>query len=116
MHEESPGVTRLQVHLEGEDLISWNEDEAPAAEDVMERASSRDTKLTAYFKANEKYPEAKNVLYQDFPSKFVWQEKKREWTVRKQNFSIGRMYYASPRSGEQFYLRTLLTTVKGIFK
>jgi hypothetical protein len=75
MHEESPSVTRLQVHLEGEDLISWDEDEAPDAEDVMERANSRDTKLTAYFKANDKYPEAKNLLYQDFPSKFVWKSK-----------------------------------------
>jgi len=71
MHEESPSVTRLQVHLEGEDLIFWDEDEAPDAGDVMERAVSRDTKLTAYFKANKKYPEARNLLYQDFPSKFV---------------------------------------------
>ena len=29
MHEESPPVVRLQVYLPGEDLISWNEDEAP---------------------------------------------------------------------------------------
>jgi len=78
MHEESPAVMRLQVHLEGEDLISWNEDEAPDAQHVMQQATSRDTKLTAYFKANQKYPEARNLLYQDFPSKFVWQPKKRE--------------------------------------
>jgi len=113
MHEESPAVMRLQVHLEGEDLISWNEDEAPDAQHVMQQATSHDTKLTAYFKANQKYPEARNLLYQDFPSKFVWQPKKREWTVRKREFAIGRMYYASPRSGERFFLRTLLTTVKG---
>ena len=36
MHEESPAVLRLQIHLPGEDLISWNEDEAPAAEVVLE--------------------------------------------------------------------------------
>ena len=113
MHEEYPAVTRLQVHVEGEDLIAWDEDEAPDAENVMDRAISRDTKLTAYFKANEKYPEAKNLLYQDFPSKFVWQAKKREWTPRKQGFSIGRMYFAHPRTGERFCLRTLLTTNKG---
>jgi len=71
MHEESPSVTHLQVHLEGEDLISWDEYEAPDAGDVIKRAVSRNTKLTAYFKENEKYPEARNLLYQDFPSKFV---------------------------------------------
>ena len=42
----------------------------------MQWAVSHDTKLTAYFKANEKYPEARNLLYQDFPSNFVWQPKK----------------------------------------
>ena len=62
MHEESSSVTHLQVHLKEEDLISWDKDEAPDAGDVMERAISRDTKLTAYFKANEKYPETRNFV------------------------------------------------------
>ena len=113
MHEESPAVMRLKVHLEGEDLISWNEDQAPDVQAVMDRAATRDTTLTAYFKANAKYPEAHNLLYQDFPSKFVWKVKTREWTPRQRQFAIGRMYYASPSSGERFYLRTLLTNVKG---
>jgi len=114
MHEESPSVKRLQVHVEGEDLISWDEEQAPDAQTVMEQAASRDSTLSAYFKANEKYPnEAKDLLYQDFPSKFVWQAKQRKWTPRQQGFSIGRMYYASPRAGERFYLRTLLTAIKG---
>jgi hypothetical protein len=89
MHEESPAVIRLKVHLEGEDLISWNDDETPDAQTVLDRAAAQDTNLTAYFKANQKYPEAKNLLYQDFPSKFVWQDKKREWTLRKQAFAVG---------------------------
>lgn len=41
----------------------------------------------------------------------VWKEK--GWAVRKRGFAIGRMYFVSPSSGEQFYLRTLLTVVKG---
>ena len=90
MHEESPSVMRLQVHLEGEDLITWNEDEAPDAQDVMDRATSHDSKLTAYFKANENHPDqANDLLYQDFPSKFVWNPKERKWTLRKKDFSIG---------------------------
>ena len=35
------------------------------------------------------------------------------WTCRKKGYSIGRMYFASPNSGERFYLRLLLTVVKG---
>jgi len=49
---------RLKVHLEGEDLISWNEDQAQDVQAVIEQAAARDTTLTAYFKANAKYPEA----------------------------------------------------------
>ena len=35
------------------------------------------------------------------------------WTRRQKGHSIGRMYFASPNSGERFYLRLLLTVVKG---
>ena len=41
----------------------------------------------------------------------VWKEK--GWATRKKGFAIGRMYFVSPSSGERFYLRTLLTVVKG---
>ena len=72
----------------------------------------KDTNLTGYFKANEMYPEARDLLYQDFPSKFVWIPKQRKWQPRQQKFALGHMYYAHPNSGECFYLRTLLTSVK----
>ena len=39
--------------------------------------------------------------------------KKREWTLHKRDFAIGRMYYTCPHVGERFYLRTLLTAIKG---
>ena len=39
--------------------------------------------------------------------------KKKGWAVQKKGFTIGRMYFASPTSGERFYLQTLLTAVKG---
>ncbi|PIA65621.1 hypothetical protein AQUCO_00100850v1 [Aquilegia coerulea] len=35
------------------------------------------------------------------------------WTPRQDKFSIGRMYFANPNSGERFYLRLLLTVLKG---
>jgi hypothetical protein len=37
----------------------------------------------------------------------------KRWTLRKQGFAIGRMYYAHPTSGERYYLRMLLNCVKG---
>ena len=113
MHEEHPNIVRLQVHLPNQQLITWNENNAPNVQAVVDEQGNKDTNLTAFFKANAQYPEAQQLLYQDFPSKFVWIPKERRWKPRQRDFAIGRMYYAHPNSGERFYLRTLLATVKG---
>jgi hypothetical protein len=113
MHKESPPVTRLPVHLEDEQLIYFNADDN--ANDVIERGSSRHTALTAWFKKNQVDPTARTVLYQDFPRKYWYVKKDREWRARtgRNPPAIGRMYFASPASGERFYLRLLLTAVAG---
>src|SRR3954466_5297662 len=45
--------------------------------------------------------------------KFTWNKSEKKWSLRQRGFAIGRMYFASPAAGERFYLRTLLTVVKG---
>jgi hypothetical protein len=117
MHEESPNIVRLQVHLPNQQLVTWNQDATPNLQTVLEDQETKDTTLTGYFKANANtrhdFSAACHLLYQDFPSKFVWNTKERRWTPRKKDTAIGRMYYAHPSSGERFYLRTLLCAVKG---
>ena len=71
MHEEYPNIVRLQVHLPGQQTVVWNEETAVDLQTVLEEQRDKDTTLTAYFKANIKYPEARDLLYQDFSSKFV---------------------------------------------
>ena len=112
MHAESPSVYHLPVHLQGQHMVYFNaEDELDS---VMERETTKKTALTAFFEANrEGLPEAKDTLYQDFPHKFVFDKKKKKWTVRKKGTAIGQMYFSVPSQGERFYLRTLLTVVKG---
>ena len=95
-------------------MISWDENVAPDLQQVAAQAAVKDTILTAYFKANEQFPEACNYLYQDFPMHFVWNKKGKKWTVRKQQSAIGQIFYAHPASGKWFYLHTLLTAVKGL--
>ena len=113
MHGESPNVVRLDVHLPGQHLVHFDPDDDP--EVVTERASKETTKLSGFFKANGDTGElgevARQLTYQEFPQKLVWKGK--GWAVRKKGFAIGRMYFASPSSGERFYLRTLLTVAKG---
>jgi hypothetical protein len=73
-----------------------------------------DTTLTAWFKANAQLADNHDLLYQDFPSRMVWNKGTHKWSVRKKGaISIGRMYHAHPTSGEQFYLHLLLTCVSG---
>ena len=82
-------------------------------EEIIERAAGRDTTLTAYFKANAQHPQARTILYQDFPAKFRWNVKTHKWTPRARGLAIGRMYFVSVKAGERFYLRLLLTAIKG---
>jgi hypothetical protein len=117
-HQEDPSIVRLPVHLEGEQTVTYDPEED--IQDIVERFEDRDTLLMGYFKANGSSDEsiqtlARQYTYQEFPQHFVWDAatNAKRWKPRQRKFSIGRMYYISPMAGERFYLRTLLTVVKG---
>jgi stress-induced morphogen len=57
--------------------------------------------------------EARELTYSNFPSKWVWHKKDKEWRLRKSGRCIGRIYYVHPGSGEHFYIRMLLNIIKG---
>ena len=111
MHEEKPTVMRLQLHLPDQEPVVFEEDQDAA--EVLENARNKKTTLTGYFRANQLYPEARQYLYQEFPQHYVWNKKSTKWTPRQRGFAIGRMYFAGPSSGERFFLRLLLTVVRG---
>ncbi|KAJ3507188.1 hypothetical protein NMY22_g17005 [Coprinellus aureogranulatus] len=56
---------------------------------------------------------ARQYTYQEFPNYFTWKDRDKKWEVRKQGFAISRMYFVGPTAGERFYLRSLLSVVKG---
>ena len=111
MHVLKPTVYRLSVHLEDQQLVYYNPDDNP--DDVLERGANKETQLTAWFKINQSNPDARNTTYQNFPQTWVYDSKRKVWKPRQQGQAIGRMYFASPSSGERFYLRLLLTIVTG---
>jgi len=67
----------------------------------------------ACFEANKRYEEGRNLTYAEFPTKFVWMSQQRQWKPRKQGYSIARLTYVPPGSGECYYMRILLTKQKG---
>ncbi|KAJ1273706.1 hypothetical protein BS78_05G005300 [Paspalum vaginatum] len=111
LNYRDPPVERLNFHLEDEQQVVF-----PDSTDItkiVNRKGVKETKFTQWMEANKQHEEARELTYSDFPTKWVWKSKEKKWEKRKQGYAIGRIYYAHPTSGERYYLRMLLNTVKG---
>ena len=83
-------------------------------ESVVGRRDRKLTTLTEWFAYNIENEDGRHLTYLQFPSEFVWYEDRKRWSRRKNNkYSIGRLAYIHPTSGELFYLRMLLCHQKG---
>jgi hypothetical protein len=115
IHGQVPSVVRLQIHLPGQHMVTFDPNEN--IDTILARASHERTTLSAYFEANansgELGVEARKYTYQEFPQHFTWKADRKKWSIRRRDSAIGRMYFVPPTAGERFYLRTLLTVVKG---
>ena len=113
LQNHEPSVLRLQIHLPGQQYVIIDPNRHTTVQQALDDNDGKDTTLTGWFKANALHPDMRDTLYQNYPSKMVWNPKTHTWTVRQRGHQIGRMYYAHPTTGERFYLRLLLTVVKG---
>lgn len=113
MQYRDPPVERLSFHLPGEQNILFNGSQP--VNEVVDRATAKDTMFLAWFEANKKYEEARELTYAEFPTKFVWKADTKEWVKRKQRYKIGRIFYVPPGSGEKYHLRCLLNIHRGPF-
>uniref|UniRef100_A0A453NEN0 ATP-dependent DNA helicase n=1 Tax=Aegilops tauschii subsp. strangulata TaxID=200361 RepID=A0A453NEN0_AEGTS len=108
----SPAVLQLQLHLPNMHTVAFQAYEN--LEDVVARPSSSKSMLTEYFGMNQKYPEARKLLYREFPEHYRWIAGNKKWQPRKNKRSqIGRLVHAHPAEGERYYLRVLLNHVRG---
>lgn len=110
-HEEFPSVQQLAIHLPGEQPIYFEED--VLVEQLQERMDGARSTLMAFFEYNNTNEESRRYLYQEFPEHYVYLRKERQWKPRQKGFTIGRMYHCNPFAGERYYLRLLLTVVRG---
>ena len=109
--QQHPPVVRLQVHLPGNHLTIFNPTESLS--DILARGEREQSMLTGFFTANRSYQIAREYTYQEFPQYFVWDKDDKQWYPRQSRSAIGRLYFVAPTAGERFYLRLLLTAVKG---
>ena len=112
-HQEFPPVQHLAVHLEGQQVVYFPDNISSA--DLAARTATARSTLMAYFDYNAAHEDGRQYLYSEFPAHFTWVARTRTWKIRERgrNKRIGRMYHCSPVSGEKYYLRLLLTVVRG---
>jgi hypothetical protein len=110
MHEEQPPVTHLALHLPGQQPVYFSEHED--LDLIREQIEGSMTTLMAFFAYNEQNEDGREFLYHQFPEHFVY-VRKVGWKKRQRGTAVGRMYAASPFMGERYYLRLLLTVVRG---
>nr|XP_017255632.1 PREDICTED: uncharacterized protein LOC108225307 [Daucus carota subsp. sativus] len=111
IHYRSVSVHRLSFHLPGNKNCTFKEDEN--LQKVVQREKWKLSQLEAFFKLNKDDPSARKYTYDEIPQHYVWNETDHVWTVRKRGQQIGRLLYTHHNSGEIWYLRLLLTKVRG---
>ncbi|XP_019185982.1 PREDICTED: uncharacterized protein LOC109180727 [Ipomoea nil] len=104
-------VERLSFHLPNQQSVVFADDDP--VDNILSRPTILQSMFLEWFEANKTYPEARKLTYAKMPTKFVWKKDIRKWHPRKRGFSIGRVFYVPPGSGEIFYLRCLLNKVQG---
>ncbi|KAL3627364.1 hypothetical protein CASFOL_028727 [Castilleja foliolosa] len=112
IHYRDPPVERLSFHLPNDQNVYYS-DKQPLSS-VFANEDIRITMFEAWFKANDKHHAlARNLTYTEFPQKFVWIDKTKEWKPRERGFSLGRAYYVPPGSGDAYYQRCLINVIRG---
>ncbi|XP_074301371.1 uncharacterized protein LOC141632755 [Silene latifolia] len=78
IHERSPAVIRLPVHLEGEQAVVLKDKDKLRV--VIDKANESPTMLMGWMTANINYVEAANLTYAQMPTRFVWRDN--AWKLR----------------------------------
>ncbi|XP_019234388.1 PREDICTED: uncharacterized protein LOC109214881 [Nicotiana attenuata] len=111
IHHREPSVERLSFHLPNNQNVIFSNDDPIDA--VVNRPTVKESMFLSWFEANKAFSEARELTYAEFPLKFVWKQKLKRWEKRRTSaFSIGRIFFVPPGSGEQYYLRLLFNVIK----
>ncbi|XP_057456402.1 uncharacterized protein LOC130747469 [Lotus japonicus] len=111
IHHKWPPVKKLRFHLPRKQTVIFKDHEA--IEDLFKRNVKKKTMFLAWMESNVKYENGRGLKYIEYPSEFIYDRAKREWRPRKRGYSIGRMNFVPPGTGELYYMRLLLNVQRG---
>ncbi|KAL3620360.1 hypothetical protein CASFOL_035272 [Castilleja foliolosa] len=109
IHERTPAVEVLAVHLENMQNVTFKENLRLQA--IVRNPSFGKTTLTEWIQSNKRDRDGLHLTYVNYCSRYRWCKKAMAWIprVHLQSPAIGRLAYVHPASGELFYMRMLLS-------
>jgi len=108
-HGRSVPVQQLAIHLEGQQFIAIQPDQA--LEERLAQDAVHRTTLTEFFAENAR--QRTEIFYHDFPAHYTWNRRRKQWLPRRKGFSVGRIVWIPISAGEAYYLRLLLVNITG---
>ncbi|XP_074362187.1 uncharacterized protein LOC141702391 [Apium graveolens] len=111
IHYRSLAVERLSFHFSGRKPCTFRASE-PLAKVAFGQRKKR-SQLEAYFALNTSNNNVVRFLFDEIPQHYVWNDVDRLWVPRKRGNQIGRLAYSHHISGKIWFLRLLLTKVRG---
>ncbi|GJY22289.1 hypothetical protein Tco_0394855 [Tanacetum coccineum] len=103
---------RLPFHLPDEHSVIF--DGFDSIDYVLEKDSNNTTKFLQWMERNKIDDKARELLYVQFPTKYVWNAQYGVWEPIQKGKAIGRIHQVHPSWGEMFYLCILLNKIPGV--
>ncbi|XP_057248153.1 uncharacterized protein LOC109133695 [Beta vulgaris subsp. vulgaris] len=95
IHYRTPAVERLSFHLPGEQTVVYT-DQMDVG-DVLDRPNVDSTKFLSWMECNQKYEEARQLTYVEFPE-ICLETTYARMAPRSKGFALGRVYHVAPGS------------------
>jgi len=80
---------------------------------IMGKPTVRESMFTSWMKCNKKYSNARDLTYPQFVTRYVYNKNLRCWKPRTKGNTIGRLMWVPLAISELFYLKRMLTIIKG---
>ncbi|OMO89364.1 DNA helicase PIF1, ATP-dependent [Corchorus olitorius] len=110
IHYRDPAVQRLLIHLPDQQYVYFHDRQS--LQKVLARPQVGKTMFTEWMATNKKFPEARRLLYTDFPNEWVWLKDECVWKKREQGRAIGRIMCVPPCSGKTFLWNAIISALR----